>query len=78
MLLQALVGTGLACTDIGGPVVREPVPPKVRDVDLQEESKKKPVKPWKPGEPIRVIPDLKEEPAPGPPQQAPDTEGQTR
>lgn len=53
-----------------GPVVREPVAPKVMDKKLQDLPQ---ARPYQPGEPVRVMEDLKETPptereeAPDPP-----------
>jgi hypothetical protein len=41
---------------VQGPIVREPVAPKSSDTPVQELT---PAPQWKPGEPIRVRPDLK-------------------
>lgn len=39
------------------PIVHKPIAPRVLDKDVKDLSK---VKPYKPGDPVRVIPDLKE------------------
>lgn len=64
--------------DVRGPVVREPVAPKVLDMDLQELLRARTVQPWKPGDPIRVIDDLKEtnEPSPDEGELGPDEGGE--
>jgi hypothetical protein len=46
-----------------GPIVSEPVAPEVLDTDLHALPT---VKPWKPGDPIRVIEELDETSAPPP------------
>ncbi len=43
---------------ISKPIVRQPVAPKVMDKDVDELDK---VKPYKPGDPVRVVPDLRED-----------------
>jgi len=45
-----------AATETGKPVVHGPVAPGVQPNDLTDSPA---VKPWKPGEPVRVRPDLK-------------------
>lgn len=42
-----------------GPVVREPVKPKVGGRDLRAITEDRKAEPWKEGEPVRVVPDLK-------------------
>jgi len=41
------------------PVVREPVKPKVGGRDLRAITEDRKAEPWKEGEPVRVVPDLK-------------------
>lgn len=64
-LLVAIVGIPLfvAAQDMGAgkPVVHEPIMPKVQETDLNVLIKGKTVKPWKPGDPVRVMEDLKED-----------------
>lgn len=55
-----LLFTLSAAAEVLQPVVREPVAPKVNQNNLHVLSKEKTVKPWNPGDPVRVVDDLKE------------------
>jgi hypothetical protein len=55
-----LIFTLSAAAEVLQPVVREPVAPRVNQNNLRVLSKEQTVKPWNPGDPVRVVEDLKE------------------
>ena len=59
--LSGLVAVGL-CLSTGqaGETKTEPAAPQVQERDIPSLSEEAPVKKWKPGDPVRVVPDLRE------------------
>lgn len=55
VVILALVMTGVTTARGQG------VTPQVQEKDIQSLSEEKPVKKWKPGDPVRVVPDLRED-----------------
>ena len=60
--LTALVAAEL-CVSTGqaGETKTEPAAPQVQERDVKSLSEGAPVKKWKPGDPVRVVPDLRED-----------------
>ena len=51
--------------EVSGPVVRPPVTPQLRQDNLKDLANRNPAPQWRPGEPVKVIEDMKERLQPG-------------
>ena len=51
--------------EVSGPVVRPPVTPQLRQDNLKDLTTRNPVPQWRPGEPVKIIEDMKERLKPG-------------
>lgn len=60
LCLVLILGAAPGSLTAGEPAVRKPVSPQVAETDLSQLSDEHAVKPWQPGDPVRVVEDLRE------------------